>query len=704
MNERLHKWNPAYGPLQIVHDFQFVALNVKDDYSPLAAMSPAEKADAICKRIDTLHARNYGGIVLNVDYENYLRREETYVWLEKAMVHAKSLGMRVWIYDEQYYPSGGAGGLVLENHPEYEGICLACVTRDFTATGTALRIASPHGYSGVQYAIAAPLVNGEPDHSKRQLLTHCTDLAGGFCWDAPAGDWRVWVFFTRVLYELTYACQGTRAIRRYPDIMNPDAMARFMEVTFTDGYEKHLPGPLCELAEAVFTDEPRLLKYQKYTKNPADIDKTRFPSHSVFDRPDLAIPMLPYIYWQPAMPDLFRQMYGYDLVEALPDLFENTAATAKVRLDYHRMLDGLVKESCLGTMKKYLHARNVQLSGHYLYEEELGWHPHLYGDLLAHLGTLDIPGCDLLMSATDKLRYSTSLKAASSAAHIYHKDHVMMEASNMVDKDQTMDLPRLTAAIAIMYSHGIDTITSYYGENLLPPEDMARFGRFTAKLGSVLEGGQCQVDTLLFYPFEELCVLSGPEAEAGILSGTFGMDTAAEVLLSRQIGFDMINIDCAERCVTDATGLVTDYGQRVWQIVLPDIPLVTARTNDFLTRAAEAGVVLYAAGEPRVIEGLTVPVRFLVEEAPVSTDVTLDAPDPYISLLHKSYPDGELYLLVNTENVDKTIGLRLPDCGKLTILDPLAETVAELPAMHEKDATHATLNLPGYACRVICQE
>ena len=33
--DRLQKMDRSHGPLQIVHDFQFVALNVRDDYSML---------------------------------------------------------------------------------------------------------------------------------------------------------------------------------------------------------------------------------------------------------------------------------------------------------------------------------------------------------------------------------------------------------------------------------------------------------------------------------------------------------------------------------------------------------------------------------------------------------------------------------------------------------------------------------------------
>ena len=111
---------------------------------------------------------------------------------------------------------------------------------------------------------------------------------------------------------------------------------------------------------------------------------------------------------------------------------------------------------------------------------------------------MDIPGCDRLNSDANMLRYSAALKMGSSAAHINGKDKVMIEASNMFDKDQNITFDRIACAMNIMFSHGINVITSYYGENIMPSDEMKKFTEYTARLGSVLEGGKYKIDTLLF--------------------------------------------------------------------------------------------------------------------------------------------------------------------------------------------------------------
>ena len=88
------------GPLQIVHDFRFTALNVKDDYSFLDKSSHEEKLVHMKKRVDSLYNKGYGGIVLNVDHIDYLESDESFERVREIALYAKEKGMKVWLYDE----------------------------------------------------------------------------------------------------------------------------------------------------------------------------------------------------------------------------------------------------------------------------------------------------------------------------------------------------------------------------------------------------------------------------------------------------------------------------------------------------------------------------------------------------------------------------------------------------------------------------
>ena len=408
------------GPLQIVHDFRFTALNVRDDYSFLDTACHEEKLKYMKKRVDRLCEKGYGGIILNVDHIDYLESEESFERVKEVALYAKEKGMRVWLYDEQYYPSGAAGGMTLVGHPELEASALSCVTKqiDIHKGEGAIRVPSPLGHSQLKFAFAVPVVNGKEDFDGRIDISECSDVAGGLCFDAPIGEWQVYCFFERVLFEATKLCQGTRASRRYINIRSKKAVERFYDVTFENGYNR-LFDKLGDVVDAVFTDEPNTPLYISW-KNPQR--RTAFESFSKYDFSNNDIPVYPFVPWQEDMPGLFKERYGYDLSSVLVDIFVETDKTKKARCDFYTLLSEMALEAFPRQMQDKLSKLGVNLSGHYYGEEAFDVQPFYYGDILEHLAAMGVPGCDNLKSEADALRYCNACKLASSAAHISNKD------------------------------------------------------------------------------------------------------------------------------------------------------------------------------------------------------------------------------------------------------------------------------------------
>jgi hypothetical protein len=77
-------------------------------------------ADAQDLLIHSLGSQGFGGVVCNVSFADYLQSEERWQAFVRAVTEAKAAGMALWLYDERGYPSGTAGGLTLEGHPEWE--------------------------------------------------------------------------------------------------------------------------------------------------------------------------------------------------------------------------------------------------------------------------------------------------------------------------------------------------------------------------------------------------------------------------------------------------------------------------------------------------------------------------------------------------------------------------------------------------------
>jgi hypothetical protein len=149
-------------------------------------------------RLSCYKERGLGGVVCDVDFQDYLRSEEHWKTLARAVESLAKLNMVVWIYDEKGYPSGAAGGLVLKQNPAYEA----------------------------------------------------TELA----FDASRAD----PFIVRRAYEHTHASNNFFAARRYINLIDDRAVRCFIANTH-EAYFQRLGPYFGTTVQATFTDEPSLI-------------------------------------------------------------------------------------------------------------------------------------------------------------------------------------------------------------------------------------------------------------------------------------------------------------------------------------------------------------------------------------------------------------------------------------------------------------
>jgi hypothetical protein len=114
---------PSYRPFDLSRPLQIV--------SPLEEWCGADEA-GMRASFQNLIDMGVSGIVTNVKLEKYLVDEASWEVLRRGVKLAHEMGLRVWIYDEKGYPSGAAGGLVLEQYPggEAEGLIRAFGNND----------------------------------------------------------------------------------------------------------------------------------------------------------------------------------------------------------------------------------------------------------------------------------------------------------------------------------------------------------------------------------------------------------------------------------------------------------------------------------------------------------------------------------------------------------------------------------------------
>ena len=156
-----------------------------------------------------------------------------------AIEKGKSIGMQCWIYDEGGWPSGGACGKVLKDHPEYARQTLEFYERSFSA-GDVYKKTTPD--------VMATFING----------SEIIEDGYTFLEDSVVTE-----------YVAEKESKGD-----YPDLLNKDATEYFIEITH-EKYASVMKNALGKNVTAVFTDEPKA-PYVAFNKELAEKYETLY--------------------------------------------------------------------------------------------------------------------------------------------------------------------------------------------------------------------------------------------------------------------------------------------------------------------------------------------------------------------------------------------------------------------------------------------
>ena len=253
----------------------------------------------------------------------------------------KQLGMNTWMYDENSYPSGFAGGHVPAQMPESYN------------QGQGLRLSKfemlPDTAS--RYFICMKEENGK-----------FTDITANV--QAEAGKKGNFYLFSKT-YERKSPWYGGFS---YVDLLVPGVTQKFIDVTLS-GYERVAGDEFGKSMPGWFTDEPNI-------QTPGDIR------------------------WTPDLFDVFQKKWGYDLKATLPSLFEEVGEWKQVRHNYTQTLLQLFIDRWAKPCFEYCEAKNLQFTGHYW---EHGWPDVGHGgDNMAMYAWHQTPSIDMLFNQFDE--------------------------------------------------------------------------------------------------------------------------------------------------------------------------------------------------------------------------------------------------------------------------------------------------------------
>lgn len=613
-------------------------------------------------------------------------------------------GLEVWIYDEQFYPSGRAGGQTTDGHPELEAQGLFYGSLDVHVSekeGKSIEWKLPTGKPF--YIAAFPLSLIGTIYGEGEDLTDKAD-GGAVKTEMKQGGWRLVAFVENRLYEGTHAPITTG--QPYPNLLDPAAVKRFIELTH-ERYYANCGEEFGKTIKAFFTDEPSL--------------QSGFLTAEAQQYP--ALP------WYHGLPEIFEARNGYDIRKALPALFNDAGGdTVRYRCDWYSTLSQQIADAYFKQIREWCKAHNVASTGHLLWEESLLYHVPFYGSVFPSLRELDWPGIDVLGCGRQATQGShieggpVAPKLISSAAHLYGKPRTMTESFCFVSKKEK-PIEELIGHVAWQWALGINSLSVLSIKPHYDNDEFRRLNDFTGRVGSVLTQGDFVADVAVLYPIASVWAdfvptnrhvsYIGDQPKGREVDEAF-RDVSRELLACQR---DYDYLDEQAICSAKIEGGAIEIGKNSYRIlVLPHASVLRFDTLKQIAEFADSGgkVISYKA-IPRVREDAGDAAEFgelrdriwdkathvetlrALEKAVRSHEIPDVAVSPQareINYQHRAFSNGDAYFLVNNGEKPFTGAFTFRAAGEAQLWDPATGKIAAIEAKAVKGLTRVKLTVP----------
>ncbi len=422
--------------------------------------------------IENTLANGWGGFSLNVSFSHYLT-DNGMKTVRQFCESAKAKGMDLWLYDEQGYPSGSAGGRVLKQNIALES--MGIFFTDAVVSGGLSEFKVPPGRP-IQIS-AFPIINGEADYTRSVNLSDYYD-GSQVHWDAPEGKWKLFAATKNSLYK---GFQADRNSYPYPSLLIPEVTEIFLDTTHNK-YAEYLGNNLGRYFTSTFTDEPSTMAMQFHSYS---------EKHAV-------------IPWQEVLSSEMATRYGYRPEDRLVELFYyDGSAGQQVRYQYFKTVGDLISENYFGKIKIWCEEHNFLSGGHLLLEETMLAHVPLYGNIMQCFRQMNAPGIDILSCYPENFPVH-SPKLASSAAELEGQSRVMSEPCPVADGDSEPPMESLRGFVNMLLLEGVTDFNCYLKLNGLTQEEQIEFNKYVGRIGMLLRGGYTSADIGVVYPIESL--------------------------------------------------------------------------------------------------------------------------------------------------------------------------------------------------------
>lgn len=459
---------------------------------------------------------------------------------------ANELGMICWIYDEGGWPSGGACGKVLKDHPEYAREVLK--TKELTfSTGDVYKKSTPD-------VLAAFINNKEM-------------IEDGYEFDSD---------FVVTEYSTEKLINGNTD---YPDLLNIDATEYFIEITHKK-YASAMKDALGKNVKAVFTDEP---------KAPSSVYNKELAKKYELTYGESILPYLPMIAGKtkPTEENVQILHRWYDLCSRV--FCDNFLLPCKKWANAHGM-------SFTGHMDKDHDPLGCMQGGGNF-------------NLMRALRCFDIPGVDVIWrqlypeNKTENINDMNSYNGffsryASSAATQNGSRFALSEIFGVGGCAMTYDTMRYT--IGYQAVRGINIFNPFnfplgrkgqllaqelpvFTENQPYCRFLSQFNKYVERLSYLSSLGKRVCETGLYYPVSDF----QGSLNADVMAKAF--DSLGRALEDMTVDFDIVDDDVIQTSEGADNGCICIGNAKYRNIIIPEGAFVPPQTQTVLDRFIKGG-------------------------------------------------------------------------------------------------------------------
>lgn len=624
--------------------------------------------DEVDRQVRDMKEHGMGGFFMHSreGLETPYLSNEWMTCIKRAVQTAKEVGMNAWLYDEDRWPSGFAGGLVAKEIGD-EGrakiLTLETVTGEIDPSGSLI-------------SFIAILENNSI--SKLRKVTEKISLEDG----------EVGLVFKREICPKVDWFNGDT----YSDNLNPKSVEAFIKTTY-ERYLREVGEEFGKTIPGIFTDEPNIFAWR--------VAKRGLP-------------------WTDIFPEFFKEKRGYDILEELPYLFFDGEKSYKVRYDYWRTISELFVKSYTRQIGEWCERHNLLFTGHYLYENEFPRAIIASGSIMPHYIYQGIPGIDIL---TESIRETLTVKQCSSVANQFGKKRVLSElygctgwefsfegqkwvgdwqyALGVNLRCQHLTLYTLRGCRKRDYPPSFNYNTTWWKYNKVVED-------YFARLSLVLSEGKAVRDILLIHPIESAWMIFDGSNFDEVSKIGEEFQNIADTLLGIHRDFDLGDESIIEEYgkVVNGRFIINQASYKL--VILPPMKTIRKSTVNLLKEFLDSGgSIIVIKPYPERISAQKDDLSWLFEhpnvviledkrelaskldellESRIKIQQTPGEEDGSVLYMERDIDGKDVFFIVNTDrNNTHNVEITIRNNGRVEEWNPLTGEIKEIYAVQEEN-------------------